>query len=38
MEYIDFLHLVHYLILAGCIAALVGLIVYAVVHTIKHGF
>lgn len=37
MEFLDFLHLVNCLMLAGSIAALVGLIVYAVVHIAKHG-
>ena len=34
---IYFLYLVYYLMHAGLIVALVGIIVYAVVHTIKHG-
>lgn len=37
MEYIDFLYLEYYLMHAGLIVALVGVIVYVVVHTIKHG-
>lgn len=37
MEELAFLNLVCWLIHAGCIAALVGVVVYAVVHTIKHG-
>lgn len=37
MEYIDFLYLVYYLMHAGLIVALVGLVVYAVVDIVKHG-
>ena len=37
MEYIDYLYLVYYLMHAGLIVALVGIVVYAVVHTVKHG-
>lgn len=37
MEYIDFLHLVCWLMRAGLVVALVGIVVYAVVHTITHG-
>ena len=39
MEYIEYLYLclVYYLMHAFLIVALVGVIVYAVVHTVKHG-
>lgn len=37
MEPIDFLCLVYYLMHAGLIVAFVGIVVYAVVDTVKHG-
>lgn len=37
MEHIWFLNLVCYLMYAGLVAALVGVVLYAVVHIVKHG-
>lgn len=37
MEYIDFLYLVYYLMHAGLVVALVGVVVYAVVDIVTNG-